>query len=294
MKLSRRELLKLCATSVLAACDAMKPVTVMNDPQSARMPILFVGHGSPMHAIADNVWSQGFLTMGKLVPRPKAILSISAHWYGDQKTSLTAHTSPPTIHDFGGFPQRLYEVEYPAPGSPSLAARVRTLLGEDVAQLTTTWGLDHGTWSVLRHAFPDADIPVVQLSIDARLTPEQHINLGRELRELRDDGVLIFGTGNITHNLRSAMGQMRSGDTTVPGWSAKFDAEIATTVEQRDTQNFTEILHKDYGRLSHPTPDHYIPLLYTYGATTESDRVSYPITGFDIGLSMRSVLWTPT
>lgn len=266
----------------------------MDAPVSARSPlapVLFVGHGSPMHAIEDNAWSRAFSQLRQYTGTPKAILAVSAHWYGPG-TMLTAQETPPTIHDFGGFPQALYEVQYPAPGSPSLAARVRTLLGDDRVKLSQDWGLDHGTWSVLKYAFPEASVPVIQLSIDARLTPEQHLDLARNLRELREDGIMIFGTGNITHNLRAAFAQMRTGSQAVPDWSSKFDAEIVRAIEQRDAKHLAAILNTDHGRLSHPTPDHYVPLLYTFGASDPGDTVRYPVEGFDIGLSMRAVLWT--
>lgn len=280
--------------ATLAACDAVsqaQPMTTPAPPKTTRMPVLFVGHGSPMHAIEDNRWSQGFKALAGLLPTPKAILSVSAHWYANG-TMLTAQEQPKTIHDFGGFPQPLYDIQYPAPGSPSLAARVRNLLGEDRARLSSDWGLDHGTWTVLKYVFPNADIPTIQLSIDARLTPTQHLELAKNLAELRQDGVLVFGSGNITHNLRAAFGQMRTKSQDVPTWSKTFDDEIVTTLQQRDAQNLATILTRDHGRLSHPTPDHYLPLLYAFGASTPEDQVSFPVEGFDIGLSMRSVLWS--
>ncbi|MEZ4459100.1 MAG: 4,5-DOPA dioxygenase extradiol [bacterium] len=290
MKIDRRDMLKLCAAAAVAACDQ----TPLGPPmtKSNRMPVLFVGHGSPMHAIQDNVWSRGFAALGAAIPKPKAVLSVSAHWYDNTNTRLTNNEFPQTIHDFGGFPQALFDIQYPAPGSPSLAARVRTILGEERAQLSGEWGLDHGTWTVLKYMFPNADIPVIQLSIDARMTIEQHVAMGRELQELRDDGVLIFGTGNITHNLRHAMAQMRQGDPSVPAFSKTFDDEIVTTLTQRDAANLKTILGREHGRLSHPSLDHYVPLLYAFGASDDKDAITYPVEGFDIGLSMRSVLWT--
>ncbi len=286
------------AALVLSGCDVQKKDSAMtqekiaNTPNpSQRMPVLFVGHGSPMHAIDDNVWSRSFAAMGSQVPLPRAILSVSAHWYGPG-TMLTGNPQPRTIHDFGGFPQALFDVQYPAPGSPSLASKVRKIIGEERAQISEDWGLDHGTWSVLKHMFPKANIPVIQLSINSHLAPAQHIALAQSLRELREDGVLIFGSGNITHNLRHAMTQMRAGEKATPPWSQKFDTEIVTTLEQRDSQNLSKILETEHGRMSHPSLDHYLPLLYAFGATSDEDKVSYPIDGFDIGLSMRSVLWT--
>ena len=165
-----------------------------------RQPVVFVGHGSPMNAIEDNVWSGGFRKLGALLPRPKAVLAISAHWY-IRGTAVTANDFPDTIHDFGGFPEALYEVQYLAKGDTDLAGRVVALLGPDVAAPNLEWGLDHGTWSVLRHVFPQADVPVVQLSIDGRASAARHIEIGRALAPLRDEGILIMGSGNIVHNL---------------------------------------------------------------------------------------------
>ena len=178
---------------------------------SGRMPVLFVGHGSPMNAIEDNRWSRGFRSLGALLPRPRAIMSVSAHWYVEG-TFTTASAHPETIHDFGGFPEALYRIQYPAPGDPALALRAASLAGAGRATTTEGWGLDHGTWSVLLHLWPAADVPVVQLSIDGRLPPDRHLAIGRALAPLRDEGVLILGSGNVTHNLRQAFSAMRSGD----------------------------------------------------------------------------------
>ncbi|HUH02969.1 MAG TPA: 4,5-DOPA dioxygenase extradiol [Kofleriaceae bacterium] len=256
---------------------------------SGRMPVLFVGHGSPMNVIEDNRWSRGFASLRELVPRPAAILAISAHWFVDG-TYLTADANPRTIHDFSGFPKALYEIDYPAPGKVELAARVRTLLGEERAALSTDWGLDHGTWSVLRWMFPDADIPVIQLSIDRRLDMRGHYELGRSLAELRDEGVLILGSGNVVHNLRDAFGNMRAGATATPGWAARFDGTANEILIQHDTPALLSLWpDSDDGRLAHPSPDHWLPLIYACAATDESDRVSSPIEGFDWGsISMRS------
>jgi 4,5-DOPA dioxygenase extradiol len=179
-----------------------------------RMPVLFVGHGSPMNAIEDNAWSRGFRKLGELLPQPKAILSVSAHWYVPG-TFLTGDERPRTIHDFGGFPRELYEQQYPAPGSVELAQRVSRLVGRG-ASLRTDWGLDHGTWSVLKYLRPEADVPVVQLSIDGRLPPEGHLAIGRALTPLREEGVLILGSGNVTHNLRHAFASWQRGETETP------------------------------------------------------------------------------
>lgn len=260
-------------------------------PLPGRMPVLFVGHGSPMNAIEDNRWSRGFRSLARLLPRPRAILSISAHWFLPG-TFLTANERPETIHDFGGFPQPLFEMKYPAPGDVDLARRVVGLLGEDRASLRTDWGLDHGTWSVLHHLYPPAFHPVVQLSIDRRLSPADHIEIGRALGPLREQGVLIMGSGNVTHNLRHAMASFRSGDRSTPSWANDFDAEVARAIEQHDGDFLARAVETDTGRMSHPTLDHYLPLLYAAGAAGAHDSVEFPITGFDGGsLSMRSVIF---
>lgn len=254
------------------------------------MPVLFVGHGSPMNAIEDNRWSRGFRELAALLPRPKAILSVSAHWYVPG-TFTTGNPEPETIHDFGGFPAALHEMKYPAQGSPELATKVVELLLARGASVRTDWGLDHGTWTVLHHLFPDASVPVVQLSIDHRLPPLDHVEIGRALVPLRDQGVLVFGTGNVTHNLRHALGAMRSGDASVPDWAARFDADAKGALEQHDAAFLARLFTTDIGRLSHPTPDHYYPLLYAAGAATSADPVRFPVSGFDASLSMRSVLF---
>jgi 4,5-DOPA dioxygenase extradiol len=244
-----------------------------------------------MNAIEDNVWSRGFRDLATALPRPKAILSISAHWYV-AGTFLSANERPETIHDFGGFPKELFRVRYPAPGSPELARQVVGLLGEKRASLRSDWGLDHGTWSVLVHLRPAADVPVVQLSIDGRLPPADHLAIGRALAPLRDEGILIMGSGNIVHNLRHAFAAWRRGEAATPDWARTFDEEIARSLEVRDATALTHALESDAGRLAHPTPDHYLPLLYAAGASDPDEAVHFPITGFDLAsLSMRSVMF---
>lgn len=257
-----------------------------------RMPVVFVGHGSPMNVIEDNTWSRGFAALGRAVPRPRAILAISAHWYVDG-CLVTSNAAPRTIHDFGGFPAELDEIEYPARGHPDLAARVRTLLGDDRVRPSTDWGLDHGTWSVLRWMLPDADVPVIQLSIDRRLDAAAHLELGRSLADLRAEGVLILGSGNIVHNLRDAFVRMRSGDRTTPDWARRFDDTVAEILRQRDTDALVSAWpDTPDGRAAHPTPDHWLPLVYAFAATDDHDEVRFPIEGFDLGsLSMRTAIF---
>jgi 4,5-DOPA dioxygenase extradiol len=256
------------------------------------MPSLFVGHGSPLNALDDNEWSRALRRLAPLLPRPRAVLSISAHWFG-RGTFVTAEERPRTIHDFGGFPEPLYKIRYPAPGDPALAERIVELLGPGRAAPRTDWGLDHGTWTVLLHLLPEADVPVVQLSIDEQLPPEAHLELGRRLGPLRDQGVLILGSGNLTHNLRLAFGAWRKGDQTIPPWAAGFDAAVVRALEQRDQAWLEQAPGSPEGRIAHPSPDHYLPLLYAYGASDPGDRLGWPVTGFDMGsLSMRTALWS--
>jgi 4,5-DOPA dioxygenase extradiol len=264
-------------------------MTVSSSEPSPRMPVLFVGHGSPMNAIEDNVWSQGFRALGQALPRPRAVLAISAHWYLPG-TYVTNNARPETIHDFGGFPPALHQVIYPAPGDPELAEQVRRLLVAHAAGARSDWGIDHGTWSVLCHLRPEADVPVLQLSIDARLPPARHIQIGKALAPLRDEGVLILGSGNIVHNLRDAFANMRTGRSATPRWASDFDVAISSALERRDGAYLSTSLETDTGKQSHPTAEHYLPLLYSFGASSEDDALTYPITGFDAGsLSMRSV-----
>ena len=256
-----------------------------------RMPVLFVGHGSPLNAVSDNQFSRGFAALAALVPRPRAILAVSAHWY-IVGTHLTGDESPQTIHDFYGFPRSLYDIEYPAPGNVELARTAAGLVGADRSAIRHDWGLDHGTWSVLRWMFRRADIPVVQLSIDARLNVREHLGLAARLAPLREVGVLIMGSGNITHNLVDAFRRMSQGDGSTPSWSASFDATVVGCLQGRDTERLVALWPgTDEGRLAHPTPDHWLPLIYAYAMTDASDTLQFPVDGFDVGLSMRSALF---
>ncbi len=254
-----------------------------------RMPVLFVGHGSPLNAIQDNEWSRGFRSFAGLLPRPTAVVSVSAHWYV-AGTFVTGNARPETIHDFGGFPDELYRIQYPAPGDPALARRVVRLVGEGRASLRDDWGLDHGTWSVLGHLLPAADVPVIQLSIDGRLPPAEHLAIGRALSPLRGEGVLVMGSGNLTHNLRHAFAAWGRGDRATPAWASAFDALVARALEGHAAGTLVGALDTDEGRMAHPTPDHYLPILYVAGAAAD-DPVRFPLTGFDMGsLSMRAAI----
>jgi 4,5-DOPA dioxygenase extradiol len=255
------------------------------------MPVLFVGHGSPLYAIQDNEWSRGFQALSDLVPRPRAVLMVSAHWY-TKGTFVTGNDRPPTIHDFYGFPQELNEVQYPAPGDPDLARRVCDLIGADRVRLSNEWGLDHGAWSVLRRMYPAADLPVVQLSIDGNLSAAQHFELAKPLTTLRDEGVLVMGSGNVTHNLRDLMFRMQTGDTTVPDWARSFDERLTGMLLNRDTKALLQFWPTSpEARQSHPTPDHFLPIIYAYAVSDPSDEVEFPIQGFDHSASMRAILF---
>jgi 4,5-DOPA dioxygenase extradiol len=252
------------------------------------MPVIFFGHGNPMNALYDNSWTRSWNAIGRSVPKPKAILSISAHWYLSS-VSVTAMEDPPTIHDFGGFPRELHEVRYPAPGSPALATRVNDLLGGDVYLDSRSWGLDHGTWSVLVHIFPEADIPVVQLSIDDSRAADLHYQMAKRLAPLRDEGVLIIGSGNIVHNLHAyAWGKK---DIQPLDWALRFDELARKYITEGNHQHLVD--HTSLGGdalLSAPTPDHYLPLLYVLGASRPNERVQFPVSGFDGGsISMTAV-----
>jgi 4,5-DOPA dioxygenase extradiol len=264
----------------------------MTDGRTAtrgRLPALFVGHGNPMNAIEENVWARRFQELAKDLPRPRAIVSVSAHWFVEGSFT-TGDERPETIHDFGGFPDALYQIQYPAPGDPALAERVAELVGPRVRTVSGEWGLDHGTWTVLVHLRPAADVPVVQLSIDARLAPAEHLAIGRALAPLREEGVLVMGSGNVVHNLAHAFRSWRTGDERTPEWAHEFDRGIARALESRDEDHLVSVLGTAAGRVAHPTPDHYLPLLYVAGASAVDEPVRFPIEGFDMAsLSMRSV-----
>jgi len=252
-----------------------------------RMPALFIGHGAPTNALADNDYTKALTRLGRDLPRPKTILSISAHWLTDG-TKVLSSERPKTIHDFGGFPEEMYKVQYPAPGAPDIARKVSERLG-----LTTdgSWGLDHGTWTVLKHLYPAADIPTFQLSLDMGKDLQAHLDLGKELAFLREEGILVLGSGNLTHNL----GRIVWDPGAKPeDWAVEFDTKSKKALEARDVGFLTDPSAWGSGlfRKAHPTPDHYLPLLYVLGASTPGDALSYPYEGFEYGtLSMRMVMF---
>jgi len=252
------------------------------------MPAMFFGHGNPMNALTQNAYTRAWNTIGAELPRPKAILCVSAHWYAPY-TALTGMPSPRTIHDFGGFPRELFEFSYPAPGDPALATRVRELLEPLDAGIDEQWGLDHGAWSVLAHVYPKADIPVVQLSIDETKPPEFHFEAGKLLAPLRDENVLVVGSGNVVHNLHAYAWGRHPAEPF--DWAVRFDARVRELLRSGDMMPLVD--YESLGRdalLSAPTPDHYLPLLYIAGMRRAADEVSFPVTGMDGGsISMLSV-----
>ncbi len=252
------------------------------------MPAIFFGHGNPLNALQRNAWTEGWASVGASIMRPKAVLCISAHWYLPA-TLVTAQSSPRTIHDFGGFPRELYEVQYPASGSPELAHRIRAMLAPVEVGLDERWGLDHGTWSVLCHVFPQTDVPVIQLGIDETQPAAFHYEVGRRLASLRDEGVLIIGSGNLVHNLHAyGWGQHNIEPY---DWAVRFEklAREALTNSDHSVLINYETLGRD-AMLSAPTPDHYLPLLYVMGAQRDGDEVTFPVEGFDGGsISMLTV-----
>lgn len=255
---------------------------------SSPLPAIFFGHGNPLNALRRNSYTEAWASIGNILPRPRAILCVSAHWYVPG-TAVTAMARPRTIHDFGGFPRELYEVQYPAPGSPELAARVRDLLAPiSVAMDQGSWGLDHGTWSVLCHVFPQADIPVVQLSIDETQPPKFHYQIAQRLGPLRDEGVLVVGSGNIVHNLHTyAWGKH---EVEPFDWAVRFEKQARSLTKGQETQLVDyESLGRD-ALLSVPTPEHYLPLVYVLALKRSGENVSFPVEGFDGGsISMLAV-----
>ena len=249
------------------------------------MPALFVGHGSPTNAVETNEFSTAWAEAGRSLPRPTAILCISAHWVTDG-TRVTAMNKPKTIHDFYGFPQELYAMQYPAQGSPSLARLAEQTVQKTHVEMDFDWGLDHGTWSVLCRMFPDADIPVVQLSLDGYKEPQQHYELGLQLRSLRNKGILIIGSGNMVHNL-----MMLSWKDTAYDWAVEFDEKLKQLILSGDHHSIVH--YEELGRsatLSIPTNEHYLPLLYILPLKDQDDKITFFGDRVTLGsISMRSV-----
>lgn len=286
--MNRFEFLQLLATGAIAMTTReFLSHLADTDEREVVMPALFVGHGNPMNAISDNAFTQSWEKLAGSFPKPRAILCVSAHWE-THGTKVTAMKDPRTIHDFYGFPKHMYELFYPAQGAPELAEETRRLINKTRVELDHTWGLDHGTWAVLIKMYPQADIPTFQLSLDRGMTPQQHYELAKDLVTLRRKGVLIMGSGNIVHNLRLA--DLR--DNVEPyDWAVEFDEKVRTLLLEGRHDEI--IRYEKLGRaaeLSIPTPEHYLPLLYTIALQGKDEPVSFPIVGlaFRSG-SMRSV-----
>lgn len=240
-----------------------------------KMPVLFIGHGSPMNGIEDNAFSRTWVKLGAEIPKPKAVLVVSAHWLTNG-THITAMETPKTIHDFGGFPQALFDVQYPAPGSPELAVETSKLITSTSVGLDHDWGLDHGTWTVVRHMYPNADIPVLQLSIDYSKPPQYHYNLAKELAALRKKGVLIIGSGNMVHNLRMVAWDKLNEPEFGYDWAQEINQIFKEKIVAGDAQS---LIHYERlgsaAKLAIPTPDHYYPLLYTLGLQDKTDAIDF-------------------
>lgn len=257
---------------------------------TAKMPVLFLGHGSPMNAIEENEFTKGWINIGRTVPKPTAVLCISAHWE-TRGTYVTGMEKPKTIHDFGGFPEELYEVQYPAPGSPELAREMKSLVTKAQLGLDEKWGLDHGCWCVLKHLYPYADIKVIQISMDYYMSSRQHYELAKELQILRKKGVLIIGSGNMVHNL-SMVAWNKLNDSYGFDWAIEANKKMKKYILNGDHEQL--INYKSQGRafdLAIPTPDHYLPLLYALALQDKDDKVTIfndkPVGG---SLTMTSII----
>ncbi len=290
--MERRDFMKTCAAGVVglsAGAITTGSLSALDEldqlPTAERLPALFVGHGSPMNAIEENAFTKEWQTLGKTLPTPKAILCISAHWLTRGETRVTAMKKPRTIHDFGGFPKKLYEQQYPAPGSPELAKQAVELVQKTHVKKDDEWGLDHGTWSVLLPMFPKAEFPVVQLSIDYGKPMKYHFELARELRKLREKGVLIVGSGNLVHNLR----ELKMGADPYD-YSVEFEKKMLEAIRAEDFQAVVD--YASLGKVAkqaHPTPDHFIPLLYSLAVKEKGEAMTTFNEAFDMGsISMTS------
>lgn len=275
--MKRKQFLKLATTGVIgmSTLSAFKNFTDSLSEQEQLMPVLFIGHGSPMNGIEDNEFSQRWAQMAKEIPVPEAVLVVSAHWF-TRGTHITAMDFPETIHDFGGFPQALFDVQYPAPGNPGLAKETATLIHSAEVGLAHDWGLDHGTWTVVRRMYPEATIPVLQLSIDYTKPPQYHYDLAKEIYALRKKGVLIIGSGNMVHNLRMVSWEKIN----TPGFGFDWALKMNDTFKELITSGTHDklIKYESLGKealLSIPTPEHYLPLLYTLALQGKGDNVSF-------------------
>ncbi|MCF8451089.1 MAG: 4,5-DOPA dioxygenase extradiol [Taibaiella sp.] len=293
--MERRTILKAGGLIAIAQITGMSTLSALAKlgeslAPDARMPVMFIGHGSPMNAIEDNMYSKSWNAMGRKLPRPQAILSVSAHWL-TKGTKVTGNSKPKTIHDFGGFPKALFDAQYPAPGAPDFALATSNLVTHTPVLSDDSWGLDHGTWSVLLPMYPAADIPVFQLSLDYDQPPSYHYEIGRQLSKLRDKGVLIIGSGNLVHNLGKLDWNNSSGKAF--DWAQEFDTKFTQWIDKGDHASVLNY-HKLLGntaKMAHPTYDHLLPLFYILGLQQRNEQVSYFNDRFDMGsISMRSML----
>lgn len=275
--MQRKTFVKILGVSTLAvSMGSLSHLQQLSDalPSSERMPVLFLGHGSPMNAIEENEFVKGFRNVAAKLPKPKAILCISAHWF-TRGTKVTAMEMPRTIHDFGGFPQALFDVQYPAKGSPTLAKETADILKPLEVELDEKWGLDHGAWTVIKHLYPNADVPVIQMSIDYTKSTTYHFELAGKLNELRDKGIMIIGSGNIVHNLVLADFANLNKDNYGFDWAIEVRSKINTWLGDG---NFKSIVEYDKQgkafQLAIPTPEHYLPLIYTLGLKSKKDELS--------------------
>ena len=292
--MKRKEFLTslLEGATVMTGLSAFNQFTSELKEQEHLMPVLFIGHGSPMNGIEDNEFSERWMRMGKELTVPQAVLVVSAHWFR-KGTLVTAMDFPRTIHDFGGFPQALFDVQYPAPGSAALAKETASLIHTTQVEMDHDWGLDHGTWTIVRHMYPKANIPVLQLSIDYTKDPQYHYELAKELYGLRKKGVLIIGSGNMVHNLRMVAWDKINEPDYGYDWAIEMNQTFKQLITAGDDQS---LIRYDQlgtaGRLAIPTPEHYLPLLYTLGLKGKKDEVSFfndkAVAG---SLTMTSVKW---
>ncbi len=277
--MDRKDFIKLLGLIPLSAVamklDILNSI-VSHGEETDKMPMLFVGHGSPMNAIEDNIFSQTMKKIGTEIPKPKAILMVSAHWE-TKGTKITGQLNPPTIHDFGGFPQALFDVQYPAPGSEWLVGETTQLIKTPEIHPDVTWGFDHGAWSVTKNLFPLADIPMIQLSLDYTQGPQYHYDLGKQLNALRKKGVLIIGSGNMVHNFQYL--QVKGPDFNAPfghDWALEANEFFKSKITSNDHQPLIDYSKQSKAiKLSIPTPEHYLPLLYVLAGKEESDKVSF-------------------
>lgn len=291
--MDRKQFIKILSGGItMASLQPFYDWTRSLGEEDSTHPVLFIGHGSPMNGIEDNVFSQTWAKFGREIQKPKAVLVVSAHWL-TRGTHITAMPSPKTIHDFGGFPDALFEVQYPAPGDPALAKYTAGMITATPVGLDHDWGLDHGTWTVVRHMYPNADIPVLQLSIDYNKPPEYHFNLARELKALRKKGVLVIGSGNMVHNLRMVAWDKLSEPEYGFDWAVEMNAVFKEKIGNRDSRSLIDYEKLNAAaKLAIPTPDHYYPLLYAMALSDDRDDVSF-FNDKAVGgsLTMTSVKW---